>query len=85
MRDVITGLTTRGRSFLAAGFAAAVCGLALGERGLLQIGVLLDRTAAAVRTRHQPHALPAHLRTAAEPRPGAGRPARRSSRSGWPT
>jgi uncharacterized protein (DUF58 family) len=41
MRDVITGLTTRGRSFLAAGFAAAVCGLALGERGLLQIGVLL--------------------------------------------
>ncbi len=41
MRDVITGLTTRGRSFLAAGFAAAVCGLTLGERGLLQIGVLL--------------------------------------------
>lgn len=41
MRDVITGLTTRGRSFLAAGGAAAVCGLALGERGLLQIGVLL--------------------------------------------
>ncbi len=41
MRDVITGLTTRGRSFLAAGFAATVCGLALGERGLLQIGVLL--------------------------------------------
>jgi uncharacterized protein (DUF58 family) len=41
MRDVITGLTTRGRSFIAAGFAATVCGLALGERGLLQIGVLL--------------------------------------------
>ncbi len=41
MRDVMTGLTTRGRSFLAAGFAAAVCGLVLGERGLLQIGVLL--------------------------------------------
>lgn len=41
MRDVITGLTTRGRSFLAAGGAAAACGLALGERGLLQIGVLL--------------------------------------------
>ncbi len=41
MRDVITGLTTRGRSFLAAGVAAAACGLALGERGLLQIGVLL--------------------------------------------
>src|SRR5260370_7559725 len=41
MRDVITGLTTRGRSFLAAGCAAAVCGLTLGERGLLHIGVLL--------------------------------------------
>lgn len=41
MRDTITGLTTRGRSFLAAGVAAVVCGLALGERGLLQVGVLL--------------------------------------------
>jgi uncharacterized protein (DUF58 family) len=41
MRDVVTGLTTRGRSFLAAGFAAAMCGLILGERGLIQVGALL--------------------------------------------
>jgi uncharacterized protein (DUF58 family) len=58
MRDVITGLTTRGRSFLAAGFAAAACGLILGERGLLQIGVLLTAlpllsALATSRTRYQ--------------------------------
>jgi uncharacterized protein (DUF58 family) len=41
MRDTISGLTTRGRSFVAAGLAAVICGLALGERGLLQVGVLL--------------------------------------------
>jgi uncharacterized protein (DUF58 family) len=58
MRDVISGLTTRGRSFVAAGAAAAVCGLGLGERGLLQIGVLLIAlpllsALAASRTRYQ--------------------------------
>ncbi len=58
MRDVISGLTTRGRSFVAAGAAAAVCGLSLGERGLLQIGVLLIAlpllsALAASRTRYQ--------------------------------
>jgi uncharacterized protein (DUF58 family) len=58
MRDVISGLTTRGRSFVAAGVAAGVCGLSLGERGLLQIGVLLIAlpllsALAASRTRYQ--------------------------------
>ena len=58
MRDVMTGLTTRGRSFLAAGFATAMCGLVLGERGLLQIGVLLTAlpllsALATSRTRYQ--------------------------------
>ncbi|MGE5285839.1 MAG: DUF58 domain-containing protein [Micromonosporaceae bacterium] len=58
MRDVISGLTTRGRSFVAAGAAAVVCGLSLGERGLLQIGVLLVAlpllsALAASRTRYQ--------------------------------
>src|ERR1022692_757817 len=41
MRSLLAGFTTRGTSFLAAGLAAAVAGLALGERDLLSIGALL--------------------------------------------
>lgn len=41
MRAALAGLTTRGRSFLAAGIAASLCGLVLGERDLLRVGVLL--------------------------------------------
>ena len=37
----LDGLTGRGRSFLAAGGAAVVCALALGQRDLLRVGVLL--------------------------------------------
>jgi uncharacterized protein (DUF58 family) len=40
-RTALDGLTTRGRSFLAAGAAAAVCALVLGQRDLLRVGVLL--------------------------------------------
>ncbi len=39
--SALHGLTTRGRSFLAAGVAAAVCAFLLGQRDLLQIGILL--------------------------------------------
>lgn len=35
------GLTTRGRSFLAAGAAAAACSVVLGQRDLLRVAVLL--------------------------------------------
>ncbi|CAM5567812.1 DUF58 domain-containing protein [Streptomyces abikoensis] len=35
------GLTTRGRSFLAAGIAAAVCSYVLGQADLLRVGLLL--------------------------------------------
>ncbi|MDK1475586.1 DUF58 domain-containing protein [Streptomyces sp. 549] len=35
------GLTTRGRSFLAAGIAAAVCAYVLGQSDLLRVGMLL--------------------------------------------
>jgi uncharacterized protein (DUF58 family) len=38
---MFSALTTRGRSFLAAGGAAAVCGLALSEPDLLRVGALL--------------------------------------------
>jgi uncharacterized protein (DUF58 family) len=41
MRSLFAGFTTRGRSFLAAGLAAGICGLALGERELVRIGALI--------------------------------------------
>ncbi|KAF4410750.1 DUF58 domain-containing protein [Streptomyces lycii] len=39
--SALSGLTTRGRSFLAAGFAAAVCSYVLGQADLLRVGLLL--------------------------------------------
>lgn len=41
VREALGGLTTRGRSFLAAGFAAAVSAAILGEQDLLRVAVLL--------------------------------------------
>ena len=41
MRAALSGLTTRGRCLLAAGVAAALCGVVLGERDLLRVAVLL--------------------------------------------
>jgi uncharacterized protein (DUF58 family) len=41
LRPALAGLTTRGRSFLAAGGAAAVCAVVLGQRDLLRVAVLL--------------------------------------------
>ncbi|MFJ8075911.1 DUF58 domain-containing protein [Streptomyces sp. NPDC096176] len=41
MRAALGGLTTRGRSFLAAGVAAAVCAYVLGQSDLLRVGLLL--------------------------------------------
>lgn len=40
-RAGLQGLTTRGRSFVAAGLAAAACAFLLGQRDLLRVGVLL--------------------------------------------
>ncbi|MCN9239794.1 DUF58 domain-containing protein [Streptomyces sp. RY43-2] len=37
----LAGLTTRGRSFLAAGIAAAICAFVLGQGDLLRVGLLL--------------------------------------------
>ena len=58
MRSLLAGFTTRGRSFLAACAAAAVCGLALGERDLVRVGALvlllpLLSALAAGRTRYR--------------------------------
>jgi uncharacterized protein (DUF58 family) len=41
VRAALAGLTTRGRSFLAAGIAAAVCAYVLGQGDLLRVGLLL--------------------------------------------
>ncbi|MER5930451.1 DUF58 domain-containing protein [Streptomyces sp. NPDC002054] len=41
LRSALSGLTTRGRSFLAAGLAAAVCAFVLGQTALLQVGLLI--------------------------------------------
>ncbi|MET7932193.1 DUF58 domain-containing protein [Streptomyces sp. NPDC005322] len=41
LRAALAGLTTRGRSFLAAGVAAAVCSYVLGQEDLLRVGLLL--------------------------------------------
>ncbi|GAA4704482.1 DUF58 domain-containing protein [Phytohabitans rumicis] len=41
MREALRGLTTRGRSFLAAAAAAAVSALILGEKDLLRVAILL--------------------------------------------
>ncbi|MFF8602960.1 DUF58 domain-containing protein [Streptomyces sp. NPDC015232] len=41
LRAALAGLTTRGRSFLAAGIAAAVCAYVLGQADLLRVGLLL--------------------------------------------
>jgi len=41
LRPALAGLTTRGRSFLAAGLACAACSVVLGQRDLLRVGALL--------------------------------------------
>ncbi|WP_405612220.1 DUF58 domain-containing protein [Streptomyces sp. NBC_00076] len=41
MRTALAGLTTRGRSFFAAGVAAAICAYVLGQSDLLRVGLLL--------------------------------------------
>jgi uncharacterized protein (DUF58 family) len=41
MRSLLAGLTTRGSSFIAAGVAAALAGLLLGERSLISVGAVL--------------------------------------------
>ncbi|MDH6519676.1 uncharacterized protein (DUF58 family) [Streptomyces sp. SAI-208] len=41
VRTALAGLTTRGRSFFAAGIAAAVCAYVLGQSDLLRVGLLL--------------------------------------------
>jgi len=41
VREALRGFTLRGRSFIAAGLTAMLCGIVLGERDLVRIGVLV--------------------------------------------
>jgi uncharacterized protein (DUF58 family) len=41
MREALTGLTTRGRAFVAAGAAALLCAVVLGQDALVRVGALL--------------------------------------------
>lgn len=41
MRETLHALTARGRAFVAGGLTAAACGLVLGERDLVRIGVMV--------------------------------------------
>ncbi|MFF0293619.1 DUF58 domain-containing protein [Kitasatospora sp. NPDC004615] len=58
LRAALSGLTTRGRSFLAAGLTAALCAYLFGQSALFQVGVLLAMLPLAsalllVRTRYR--------------------------------
>ncbi|HET6167728.1 MAG TPA: DUF58 domain-containing protein [Marmoricola sp.] len=41
LREALHGFTLRGRSFIAAGLTAVLCGIVLGERDLVRIGALV--------------------------------------------
>ena len=41
MREALSGLTVRGRAFLAAGITAIVCAVVLGQHALTRVGVLV--------------------------------------------
>jgi uncharacterized protein (DUF58 family) len=41
IRPALSGLTTRGRSFISAGIASGICAVVLGQKDLLRIAVLL--------------------------------------------
>ncbi|MFF1968430.1 DUF58 domain-containing protein, partial [Streptomyces sp. NPDC058232] len=74
LRAALGGLTTRGRSFLAAGIAAAVCAYVLGQGDLLRVGLLLATlplvcVAVLFRTRYRVAGPPARA-----PAPGAPGP-----------
>ena len=41
MREALSGLTVRGRAFVAAGITALVCAVILGQPSLSRVGVLI--------------------------------------------
>ena len=82
MRGLFSSLTTRGRSFMAAGGAAMVCGLAIPEPDLVRVGALLVILPVGVRADRPPVPVPAGLRPQAGPAADPGRPAHHGDRAG---
>ena len=82
MRSWLAAFTTRGMSFLAAGSAAALAGLFLGERDLVSVGHPAAGAAAVLRAGRRPGALPPQLRPQYLARRASppGRPRRRRLR-----
>ena len=85
VRTALAGLTTRGRSFLAAGVAAAVCAYVLGQSDLLRVGLLLAVLPLVCVDRAVPHPLPGRGQPPALPRARARRQPRPGSICGWTT
>ena len=76
MRDALQGLTTRGRSFVAAGLAVLVASIATSQKDLLRVAILLLALPLVERAGGRPDPLPAVLPPPARARP-APPPARR--------
>ena len=76
LRGLFGPLTARGRSFLAAGGAAVVCGLAIPEPDLIRVGALLVVLPVVSALIVAPPAVPAGLYPQAGPAAGC-RPASR--------
>ena len=85
VRTALAGLTTRGRSFLAAGIAAAVCAYVLGQPDLLRVGLLLAALPLICAAVAVPHPLPGRRQPPALPRARARAAARPASICGWTT
>ncbi len=77
MRRLLGALTVRGRSFVAAGAAAIVCGLLIPEPDLLRIGALLMALPLLSAFGAGPGQVPAVLRAPGDPVPAARRADRR--------
>ena len=75
MREALSGLTVRGRAFVAAGVTAIVCAIVLGQPSLSRVGVLVLALPLVSALLHRPQPLPAGAGAHRQPAAGRGRPA----------
>ena len=75
VREALSGLTVRGRAFVAAGISAIVCAMVLGEDSLVRVGRARRRAPPDHRRLHRPQPLPARAGPDRHPAAGRGRPA----------
>ena len=67
MREALSGLTVRGRAFLAAGITAVVCAVLLGQPTLTRVGVLVAALPLLTALTLGPQPLPARARAQRRP------------------